>query len=74
MTDAYQQGRLAYQNNHPMSGCAYPVDSTLRAEWMRGWNEAHNAHPGSGSPGEHSGMMADSERVRNFGRPEAHET
>ncbi|MEX6505940.1 Rmf/CrpP family protein [Jiella sp. M17.18] len=65
-TDAYQQGKLAYQNNYPMSGCSYPVDSTLRAEWMRGWNEARNADPATGGSGERSGMMGDARKASHI--------
>ena len=62
-TDAYQQGKLAYQNNHPMSSCGYPVDSTLRADWMRGWNAAQNADPSTGAPERHSGMMGEARKA-----------
>jgi hypothetical protein len=44
-TDARDQGRLAFDHNLPMSSCTYPVGSTLRAEWMEGWNAARNARP-----------------------------
>ena len=44
--DAFHQGKLAFQNNHPMSACEYPVGSSLRAEWMAGWNESRNTEPG----------------------------
>jgi len=63
VTDAYQQGRLAFQNNHPMSACSYPVDSTLRAEWMRGWNEARNGDPAAGAPDDHPGMMGEARKA-----------
>ncbi len=45
-TDAFHQGKLAFQNNHPMSSCEYPVGSSLRAEWMAGWTESRNTDPG----------------------------
>lgn len=44
-TDARDQGRLAFDHNLPMSSCTYPAGSTLRAEWMEGWNSARNARP-----------------------------
>ena len=44
--DAFHQGKLAFQNNHPMSSCEYPVGSSLRAEWMAGWTESRNTDPG----------------------------
>lgn len=43
--DAFSQGKLAFEHNHPMSSCDYPVGSSLRAEWMAGWTEANNARP-----------------------------
>ncbi|WP_185984963.1 Rmf/CrpP family protein [Aureimonas mangrovi] len=43
--DAFAQGKLAFEHNHPMSSCEYPVGSSLRAEWMAGWTEASNAKP-----------------------------
>ena len=43
--DAFNQGRLAFQHNHPMSACEYPVGSSLRAEWMSGWTTASNSLP-----------------------------
>jgi hypothetical protein len=44
-TDARDQGRLAFDHNLPMSSCTYPAGSTLRTEWMEGWNSARNARP-----------------------------
>ena len=44
-TDAFAQGKLAFQNNHPMSSCQYPSGSAFRNEWMRGWMQARNASP-----------------------------
>ena len=44
-TDAFQQGKLAFQNNVPKSACEYPVGSTLRSEWMEGWTQGLNARP-----------------------------
>ncbi|BDA82713.1 hypothetical protein Sa4125_02550 [Aureimonas sp. SA4125] len=44
-TDARDQGHLAFTSNLPMSACGYPIGSTLRAEWMEGWNSARNARP-----------------------------
>ncbi|MFD2236735.1 Rmf/CrpP family protein [Aureimonas populi] len=46
--DAYAQGKLAYEHNHPMSSCEYPVGSSLRAEWMAGWTQASNTDPKRG--------------------------
>lgn len=46
--DAFAQGKLAFEHNHPMSSCDYPVGSSLRAEWMAGWTEASNARPNDG--------------------------
>ncbi|MCB8840766.1 Rmf/CrpP family protein [Aurantimonas sp. VKM B-3413] len=73
-TDAYQQGKLAYQNNHPMSSCSYPVDSTLRADWMRGWNAAQNADPSAGAPSHRSGMMADARKASHVDEADVHES
>jgi hypothetical protein len=44
-TDAFAQGKLAFEHNHPMSSCDYPAGSSLRAEWMAGWTEANNTRP-----------------------------
>ncbi|KQQ90336.1 Rmf/CrpP family protein [Aureimonas sp. Leaf324] len=44
-TDAFQQGKLAFQNNVPKSACEYPAGSTLRNEWMEGWTQGLNARP-----------------------------
>ncbi|NDW06152.1 Rmf/CrpP family protein [Jiella pacifica] len=72
-TDAREQGRLAFVNNHPMSSCEYPVGSDLRAEWMTGWQAAQNAAP-KGDGASHPGMMADARRAATLGRPQAHES
>ncbi|KQT85801.1 Rmf/CrpP family protein [Aurantimonas sp. Leaf443] len=54
-TDAFAQGKLAFQNNHPMSACDYPVGSSLRQDWMSGWTQARNAAPhGAETKGGHS--------------------
>ena len=68
VTDAYEQGRLAHRNNHPMSSCKYPAGSSLRAQWMDGWTQARNAAP-KGEP--HAGMMADAGRARSVGQPDS---
>ncbi|TFF21992.1 hypothetical protein E3C22_15185 [Jiella endophytica] len=73
VTDAFEQGRLAFRHNHPMSACRYPVGSDLRAQWMAGWNTARNAAPG-GDGSAHPGMMSDARRVGDLGRPAAHES
>ncbi|KAB0678778.1 Rmf/CrpP family protein [Aureimonas leprariae] len=75
-TDAYEQGKLAFQNNHPMSSCEFPVGSTLREDWMNGWNGARNASPtGDGPQGDqHPGMMGDGTEEQNLnqkGNPSA---
>ncbi len=44
-TDAFAQGKLAFEHNYPMSSCDYPAGSSLRAEWMAGWTEANNSRP-----------------------------
>ncbi|MBO0906351.1 ribosome modulation factor [Jiella sonneratiae] len=71
-TDAYAQGRMAFEHNHPMSSCQYPVGSDLRGKWMDGWHAARNAAPAG--DGAHSGMMADARRAASLGRPDAHES
>ena len=72
-TDARQQGRLAFVNNHPMSSCRYPVGSDLRANWMAGWQAAQNAAP-KGGGASHPGLMADARRAAGGDRPAAHES
>ena len=72
-TDAYEQGRLAFQHNHPMSSCKYPVGSPLRAAWMDGWTTARNAAPG-GASSDHPGMMADARRAARVGQPDVRES
>ncbi len=58
-TDAFQQGKLAFQNNVPKSACEYPVGSTLRTEWMEGWTQGLNARPADhGQAGEPGGAEA----------------
>ncbi|WP_156419441.1 Rmf/CrpP family protein [Aureimonas sp. AU12] len=49
-TDAFQQGKLAFEHNVPKSGCEYPTGSTLRTEWMEGWTQALNGRPSHDSP------------------------
>ncbi|HEX2017795.1 MAG TPA: Rmf/CrpP family protein [Aurantimonas sp.] len=71
-TDAYEQGKLAFQHNHPMSSCEYPAGSTFRAAWMEGWTEARNAAPGEG--GERPGMMSDAKRATRVGQSDVHES
>jgi hypothetical protein len=76
-TDAFAQGKLAFQNNLPMSSCQYPSGSVFRDDWMRGWNEARNASPKGDGPhqGEpHPGMMGDGTEEQNLnqkGNPSA---
>ena len=68
-TGAFDQGKLAFQNNHPMSSCDFPVGSGIRQEWMSGWNEARNASPnGEGRQGvdPHPGMMGDGTEEQNL--------
>lgn len=72
-TDAREQGRLAFVNNHPMSSCQYPVGSDLRADWMAGWQAAQNAAP-NGGEASHPGMMADARRAARAGQSTAHES
>ena len=72
-TDAREQGRLAFANNHAMSSCQYPVGSDLRAEWMAGWQAAQNAAP-KGLRASHPGLMADAHRASSLDRPQAHES
>ncbi|MBB4003927.1 ribosome modulation factor [Aurantimonas endophytica] len=71
-TDAYEQGKLAFQHNHPMSSCEYPKGSPLRQAWMDGWTEARNATP-AGS-GDRPGMMADARRATRVGQSDVHES
>lgn len=51
--DAFAQGKLAFEHNHPMSSCDYPAGSSLRAEWMAGWTEAANSRPNANRSGMH---------------------
>lgn len=51
MKDAFAQGKLAFEHNHAMSSCDYPVGSSLRAEWMAGWTQASNTRPQDGRNG-----------------------
>lgn len=70
-TDAFAQGKLAFEHNHPMSSCEFPVGSTLRAEWMNGWTTAQNSHPDSArqaSGDKHPGMMGDGTEEQNLGQ------
>ncbi|WAJ30535.1 Rmf/CrpP family protein [Antarcticirhabdus aurantiaca] len=69
-TDAFEQGKLAFAHNIPMSACEYPVSSSLRSDWMSGWTQARNASPSTGHPG----MMGDGTEEQNLnqrGNPEA---
>ncbi|GGD95312.1 hypothetical protein GCM10011390_12600 [Aureimonas endophytica] len=68
-TDAFAQGKLAFQNNHPMSSCTYPVGSSIREEWMRGWTEGRNASPGGdgeAAGNSHPSMMGDGTEEQNL--------
>ncbi len=78
ITDAREQGQLAFRHNHPMSACDYPVGSPLRTDWMSGWTTARNAAPGSRhdekSTEKHPGMMGDGTEEQNLnqrGNPKA---
>lgn len=73
VTDATKQGRDAFQHNHPMSSCKYPVGSPLREQWMAGWHEAQNAAP-RGAGVAHPGMMGDARRAAHLDKPSAHES
>ncbi|MBO0664101.1 hypothetical protein LQ948_15815 [Jiella sp. MQZ9-1] len=73
ITDAHQQGRLAFAKNHPMSACDYPQGSDLRAQWMDGWTEARNAAPQAGSA-PRPGLMRDARRAGRIDHPTAHES
>ncbi|WP_152048077.1 Rmf/CrpP family protein [Aureimonas psammosilenae] len=70
-TSPFEQGKLAFKHNHPMSSCDFPVGSGVREEWMRGWTEARNASPvGDGQETQagnsHPGMMGDGTEEQNL--------
>ena len=78
ITDAREQGQLAFRHNLAMSSCEYPVSSSLRADWMAGWTTARNAAPGGKkeetSKDKHPGMMGDGTEEQNLnqtGNPKA---
>ena len=73
-TDARQQGRLAFVNNHPMSSCEYPVGSSFRAEWMSGWTEARQAEERKSHGEPPASLMKDAGRATHLGRSQAHES
>lgn len=73
ITDAREQGQLAFRHNYPMSSCNYPISSSLRADWMAGWTAARNAAPGrktdQGPIEKHPGMMGDGTEEQNLNQP-----
>lgn len=61
---AFEQGKLAYKANLPMSACDYPRGSDLRAQWLAGWTSLRRNDERGLHPEPTSRMMADFARRR----------
>ncbi|EAU43352.1 hypothetical protein FP2506_10921 [Fulvimarina pelagi HTCC2506] len=69
-TSAFDQGKLAYKANLPMSACEYPRGSKNRTEWMAGWTQLRRNDEGKIHPEPQAGMMTD--LVRSTTRAPTH--
>ncbi|RFC64992.1 hypothetical protein DYI37_03760 [Fulvimarina endophytica] len=63
-TSAFEQGKLAYRANLPMSACEYPQGSDFRTQWMAGWTHCQRTDEARGHAEPASDMMADVARRR----------